>query len=279
MNIKKALVSVSVGFLFFATSVTASEVQTQGSVETADQEQSETIDTKSKSGDCECRQPRFLVQGKRRTEKPFQLHVVLTGGGLNNVAHGPGGGIHLGYQISKLLYLGLTSKAFYNDHNFIDDSLGDRYDNETLYLGQEGAKESTSEIDPRHLIEMRFFPWNFGLYFSAGILHFGKQKSTIEFKKRTRVIGENEYKTGLTATLEYGAWTGAAAGIGFNHIFESGFSLGAGFNLGLGLISPEVTTTSTSAVSVADMEDWQEQIERNEKSLPHMFHFGIGYAF
>ena len=229
--------------------------------------------------DCHCFPERFFANGDLRTDRALQAQVILTGGGVSRFGSSPGGGIHLGYQISRLISVGLTSQAFYNEHNFWRDHDSYRYDNENTYLGQEGVKESTTEIDPRHLLEMRFSPWDFGLYFSAGILHVGKQKSTVEFKKRNRTIGENEYNTGLTAQLDYQAWTGAAAGIGFNYIFQNGFSLGVGFNTGFGILSPEVEVASTSAVTTEDMEDWQEQIEENEQTIPHMFTFGIGYAF
>jgi hypothetical protein len=229
--------------------------------------------------DCNCYKRGPFQHVSRRTEHPLQAHVIVTGGGWRHGGNNPGGGLSVGYQVSKLMSLSLTSQIFYNERDFWSDRDKHEYDNENNFLGQEGVKETTSEIDPRHLVEMRFFPWNFGLYFSAGILHVGKQKTTIEFKNRTRTVGENEYKTGLTAELDYEAWTGAAAGIGFNHIFKSGFSLGVGFNAGLGMLTPDTTLTSTAAVSNEDMEDWRDEIEQNEIKMPYMFQFGVGYAF
>jgi hypothetical protein len=229
--------------------------------------------------DCHCFKERFFVHGDRRTDRALQVQINLTGAGLNRFGYGPGGGIYLGYQITRLMAIGLTSQTFYNDHNYWSDHDSYKYDHENTYLGQEGVKKSASEIDPRHLLEMRFFPWDFGLYFSGGILHVGKQKSTIEFKKQNRTIGENEYNTGMTAELDYQAWTGAAAGIGYNYIFQNGISLSAGFNAGFGILTPEVEVSSTSAVTDEDMEDWRDQIKRNEQSIPFMFQFGFGYAF
>lgn len=244
---------------------------------------SESISEKNseleKNEECDCFKRRIFVHGERRIDRPLRAHIVLTGDGLNRIGYNPGGGVHLEYQISNLIAIGLTSQAFYNDTNSWSDHNRHRYDYDNVYLGQEGANEAVTEIDPRHLLEVRFFPWNFGMYFSAGILHVGKQKSLVEFKKRDRIIGENEYNTGLTATLEYEAWTGGAAGVGYNYIFQSGLSLGVGFSAGFGILEPNVTVTSTSAVTTDDMDAWQEQIEENEMSIPHIFHFGIGYAF
>jgi len=280
MKFRNIFFSLLIVFLSLGTIATASDNDSAKSeastVQQPVSEDSSEIDTDE---DCPCIKQRFFANGDRRTDRALQAQVVLSGGGLNRIGYSPGGGIHLGYQISRLMAVGLTSQAFYNDHDFWSDHNSYRYDNDNTYLGQEGVKESTSEIDPRHLLEMRFFPWEFGLYFSAGILHVGKQKSTIEFKKRNRTIGGNEYNTGLTAELDYQAWTGAAAGIGFNYIFQNGISLGVGFNAGLGILTPEVEVASTSAVAAEDIEDWQDQIEQNERTLPYMFMFGIGYAF
>ena len=222
---------------------------------------------------------RFLAHGSRRTDNPFRAQVTFSSGGMNTLGYSLGGGVHLGFQISKSIAVGLTSQAFYNDYAYWTDRTSYGYDVDNVYLGQEGAKKAITEIEPRHLLEMQFFPWDFGLFFSAGVLHFGKQRSYVEFKKRDREIGENEYNTGLTADLEYAAWTGPALGVGYNYIFSNGFSLGVGFSSGFTVLEPEVTVTSTSVVAVDDMEDWQSQIERNERTVPHMFYFGVGYAF
>ncbi len=220
----------------------------------------------------------FLRHDEISTSRPFQAHIMFSGIGHHNSdrSFNPGASIHLGYQFSELMHLGWISQVFYNDD--IDFHDHDRYDDETLY-GQEGAKETTVTVDPQHLIEMRFFPWRFGLYFSAGLMHSGYEKTVTEFKSRPRIINENEYDTGLTTTLEYEAWSGAAAGIGFNFLFANGFSLTSGLNVGLGVQTPEVTIESDVAIAAADLADWKDQIETNEKRHPIMFHMGVGYAF
>lgn len=223
----------------------------------------------------------FLRHDEISMSRPFQAHIMLSG-----IGHGhhsvksinPGASIHLGYQFSELMHLGWISQVFYNDDLDFHDHNGDRYDDETLY-GMEGAKQTIVTADPRHLLEMRFFPWRFGLYFSAGLMHSGSEKVVTEFKSRPRIINENEYDTGLKTTLEYEAWSGAAAGIGFNFLFENGFSLACGLNVGLGVQTPEVTIESDVAIAAADLAEWKSQIESNEKRAPVMFHMGVGYAF
>jgi hypothetical protein len=221
----------------------------------------------------------FLKHDTISSSRPFQAHIMLTGSGRHSDRSvNPGAAIHLGYRFSELMHLGWTSQAFYNDDSICDDHDDKRYDDERVF-GQEGAKKTTARTDPRHLLEMRFFPWQFGLYFSAGLMHNGYEKTVTEFKSRPRVINENEYDTGLTTTLEYEAWSGAAAGIGFNFLFANGFSLASGINVGLGVQTPDVTIASDVVISTTDLAEWKAQIEENEKRIPVMFHVGVGYAF
>lgn len=221
----------------------------------------------------------FLRQNEINTSRPFQMQFMLSAGGsYKNRSINPAAALHLGYRFSELMYLGWTSQAFYNDSTGLDDHGNRRYDDEEVY-GQEGVRETTIRTDPRHLIEMRFFPWRFGLYFSAGIMHYGYEKTVTDFKSRPRVINENEYDTGMTTTLEYQAWTGAAAGVGFSHTFENGFIVSSGLNVGLGIQKPDVTITSDVTIAATDLSEWKDQIEENEQRIPAMFQLGIGYAF
>ncbi|MBU2649190.1 hypothetical protein KKI24_31065 [bacterium] len=231
------------------------------------------------TADAEKTSSSFFNRPAISTSRPFQVQVQLTGGGkYGRRSYNPGAALHLGYQFSELMYLGLTSQAFYNDDSAFDDDDDKQYDDERIY-GQEGASKTTVRSDPRHLIEMRFFPWDFGLYFSAGVMHHGYEKTVTEFKSRPRIINENQYVTGLTTQLEYREWTGAATGIGFNYLFANGFSLASGINVGLAVLKPKVTITSDVAINATDLAEWKDQIEANEKKVPLMFHIGVGYAF
>ncbi len=221
----------------------------------------------------------LLEQDEIGISRPFQMQVMVSASGNHrDRSTNPGAALHLGYRVSKLMYVGLTSQAFSDDNISFHDDENKRYDDEEVY-GQEGVRKTTVKTDPRHLLEMRFFPWRFGLYFSAGLMHFGQEKTVTEFKSRPRIINENEYTTGLTTSLEYKEWTGAATGIGFHHMFNNGFSLSGGVNVGLATQKPEVTIESDVTIAAADLEEWKDQIETNEKRIPVMFNIGIGYAF
>lgn len=224
---------------------------------------------------------------ERRESNPFQVQMVLTTGPSMPNGGAPGGGVHLGYQLSNAFYLGWTSSAFFEGRNIWDDHRSYRYeddddhdhwDHDKVY-GQDGVKKIDSELDPIHLMELRITPWDFGLYFSLGAMYRGKQTSTTTYKKDTRTIGENEYDTALTAEVEYKEMYAGTLGIGFNYIFNSGFTLGTALNLGLNAQTPDVTVSATENVSEEDLDYWKKQIEHNERQIPYLFTMSLGYAF
>ena len=223
---------------------------------------------------------------ERREANPFQIQLVQTFGPATPYSFAPGAGLHLGYQISRTVYLGLTSSAFFDGKNSWDGMNDYRYDDDEAYehdrkrvYGQEGADKTESELDPVHLLELRLTPWDFGLYFSVGALYRGEQKSTTQFKSEKRDVGENTYTTGLEATVSYEEWYGVATGIGFNYIFDCGLSMGTGFNVALGRQTPDVTVSATTAVSEEDLAYWKKQIKANEEQVPYLFTLSLGYAF
>ena len=62
-----------------------------------------------------------FTHGKRRNSNPLQIQLVQTFGSATPHTSAPGGGLHLGYQISDHFYIGLTSSAFANNTNVWDD--------------------------------------------------------------------------------------------------------------------------------------------------------------
>lgn len=247
--------------------------------ETADNQETEKTSSEEES--------RF-THVKRRETRPIQLQLSQTFSSANPYSGAPGAAFHLGYQFSPRLYFGWTSSFFYGDRNLRDESFSYHYDSgdkdwlfsdeEAHPFGQEGAMVTSSRLDPIHLAELRVTPWDFGLYFSFGLMQRGAQRSTTEFGMQSREIGANTYQTSLEATLDYELWYGAAIGMGFNYIFESGLVLGANIVSGIGRQTPRVTVKSSAAVSEADLAFWKKQIEHNEKQIPHQFGLSIGYA-
>jgi hypothetical protein len=49
--------------------------------------------------------------------------------------------------------------------------------------------------------------------------------------------------------------------------------------MGLNTQTPDVTVSSTAAVSAEDLAYWKKQIQNNERQLPYLVSFSLGYAF
>ena len=237
-------------------------------------------ETRAERPESDQEQGSTFTHGPRRIASPFQIQLMQTFTSATPFGVAPGAALHLGYQFSNHLYLGLTSSSFFEGRNLTDDHQNYPYDDDVIPVyGQEGAIKTESKLDPIHLVEVRLTPWDFGLYFSFGVMQRGKQTSTTEFKSESREIGEGTYVTGLEATLEYEEWLGTTTGVGFNYIFDSGLTLGSDLTLGLGQQSPEVSVSSTAVVSDSDLAYWKKQIEANERQVPFLISLSIGAAF
>lgn len=225
--------------------------------------------------------PDFQSKAESRS---FQAQwVIAAGPGSPKESHGPGGGIHLGYFLSRNMYIGLTSVAFADPEVTRNSEDRDKfYDDEKIY-GQKGADTDKSVIDPKHVLELRFIPWNFGLYFSGGIMYNGVESYDVSFNKRDRTINGNAYTTGLEAQVEYEATILPTAGIGYNHLFNNAINLNVGLNVALAYPQrPDVdvkAVNSDSTVAQADLNYWKKRIEQNEKRSTALFTFGVGYSF
>lgn len=225
---------------------------------------------------------------KRRNDTPFQIQLSQTFSSANPYSGAPGTAVHLGFQLNPRIYLGWTSSFFFGNRNLQDEAFSYKYDRDesgcftsdedSKPFGQEDAVVTTSKLDPIHFAEVRVTPWDFGLYFSFGLMQRGYQRSTTEFASQSREVGENTYLTSLEATLEYERWYGGAMGMGFNYIFESGLVLGTNIVTGLGRQTPKVSVQSSAAISKADLDFWKRQIENNEKQVPFQIGLSIGYA-
>ncbi len=221
--------------------------------------------------------------GTKAESKPLQVQFVFGGGSASpDENHGAGAGIHLGYFVSKNLYIGMTSVAF------MDSSYGRDYDDDYDYddeeiFGQDGAEIDSSVVDPKHIVELRLIPWDFGLYFSGGIMYNGMESYEASFKKQDRTINDNEYKTGLEADIKYEATVLPTFGIGYNHLFDNSLSISIGMNIALAYPqTPEVdvkATDSDTVVTQDDLDYWEESIEKNEKRHGVLFAMGVGFSF
>jgi hypothetical protein len=222
-------------------------------------------------------------QSKSET-RPFQAQWIITSGPTSpKNSHGPGSGIHLGYFLSKNIYIGMTSIVFADPEVTSNSDDEDKFYDDAKIYGQDGAETDNSVIDPKHILEFRVIPWNFGLYFSGGIIYNGVESYDVSFNKRDRTINGNAYRTGLEAKVEYEATVLPAAGIGYNHLFNNAININVGLNIALAYPqTPDVEVkaiNSDSTVTQADLDYWKRRIEKNEKRSTALFTFGVGYSF
>jgi len=214
-----------------------------------------------------------------RENRTFNVQFVTLGGRPPAGVSGGHAGIHLGFQLSKMIYLGGTVTRFYDSPFGNKDWKDEGWHEEPL--GQEDGRLLDSEVGSRNSIEVRIMPFDFGFYFSAGILQQGKDEAHLRFATKDRAVGDNSYNTGLEAKVKYEARTIPMMGIGFQHVFFNGIVLGVGAQVGLSkLQEPDVTVTATNSdVTQENMDIWKSQIEKNEKRLPGQGYLSVGYAF
>ena len=285
--------------VLFSGNVLGQEINSAGT--TIDTEKTETnSEIKSDSGDDGCALSKLIEKAKSKCQekeedqspdfrsksesRPLQVQMIFAGGPTSPTnSHGPGGGLHVGYFISKNLYIGMTSVAFADPESTKDSDNEDKfYDDEKIY-GQDGADIDQSVIDPKHILEVRLIPWNFGLYFSGGLIYNGEESYDVSFNKRDRTINGNSYRTGLEAKVKYKATILPTLGIGYNHLFNNAINVGVGLNVAMVYPqTPEVdvkAVNSDSTVAQADLNYWKGRIEKNEKRSTALFTVGIGYSF
>jgi hypothetical protein len=186
------------------------------------------------------------------------------------------GGLTAGYHLGRRLYVGFTGQPSYS----YSRSYGRHMDDVEVY-DQEGVDHVSTTYAQRNSVEVRFSPWDFGLYFALGGLGTGNAEQKIEYDNRARVIGRGAYVTGLNVKVKKQPQTTAAAGIGYLHVFRSGLSVGAGALLGTSQPSaPTVTVTDTTGTAAqSDLDRFRHRIERDNRGLRGMLHLAVGWNF
>lgn len=210
--------------------------------------------------------PHPVALADSRAERPLQLQLDLLG-------------LSVGYHFSELVYVGVTHQL-----EFSGDSFNGRrgaFDEETPLYGQQGVDNDDRDFGARSAIEVRFSPWDFGVYFAGALLYVDGDEQEVKWDVRGRRVGRGDYITGLTADIEGNAVLTPAGGVGVNHVFDFGLSLNGGILIGIlqpGTPDVEVTATD-SGVTGDDLRRFRDKIEVEFVDLPVMLHLAVGYNF
>lgn len=202
-----------------------------------------------------------------RTQRPLQVQFDT-------------GGLTLGYHFSERIYIGATQQpriltGYSYGHRYADGSEHEIYHQDNMH-------DVDLDFSPRTSLEARWSPWSFGLYFAAGVLATGADEQTVTYRDVPRVIGKSAYNSSsLKVNVKDQRQTALAAGVGFNHVFTSGFSLAAGFLVALRESdTPAVTVTDSSGnVSQADLDRFKTKVEDANRGPQGMLHLAIGWNF
>lgn len=178
--------------------------------------------------------------------------------------------INFGYHINDIIYFGGMLRAPYKSEN------KESYDVSGLESGSSEQSEGY-----RLGAELRFSPFKLGFYAALGAIYSGEDKVTNTYDKRSRNIGSNTYNTAIDMDITRKPAYAVAYGLGFIHVFDSGFSLGAGTLWSK--TQPDLAidiTGSDTTIAASDLSAIEDDIIDTEKdNIVDLFYLSIGYNF
>lgn len=218
-----------------------------------------------------------MLLAQVQEQRPFAVQGILP------TLYSPGTsaydlGFTLGWHFNDQWYLGAL-------HRFAGQGEADIgwMGGNARVLGQEGLERVRYERDPIHSLELRWSPWEFGLFFSVGGLLIERQVDRFEYDKRLRILGDNAYQTDLKLTTEREAGGSVGAGLGFTHIYDWGLNLSGGWFVGVDNRTKTFTIETPNAESTvadSDLDELREDLRWRERMNPlGIFHLAVGWNF
>lgn len=217
-----------------------------------------------------------LAGEKERDADPFQITLNLYGGGS------------VGYHITPALYLGvMQTNGLTMPRQTASPQSRSHGNNGNCpcqdYYGYSDGASVAGSLGLRQAAEIRFTPWDWGFYFAGGYMTGEAESETIEYQKKTRLLGNSYYNTGFTAKVNYPAFAGPVLGMGWNANTESGFAFT------LAMLGGPMTTREDPKVSVYDYDVKPDandrQVVKDEIQWQAnqrgggLFFIGVGLAF
>lgn len=205
-----------------------------------------------------------------RVERPLQLQFDLSG-------------VSIGYHFSELVYVGLTQQSSVKTQEV--GCLHCNDEEKSRIYDQNRVDTAKYDYGVRRSLEFRFSPWESGIYFALGALAADIDGQDVVYEEAPRVVGDSAYNsTGMRLQVESKSYTGIVAGMGINHVFDFGLSIGFGFVTGLTQEeAPDIVVTSfgSDPASDEDLEKFKDTVEEEYLGPPTvgMLHLAIGYNF
>ena len=152
-------------------------------------------------------------------------------------------------------------------------------------IGLEGlnkAKETTGE---RMFLGLRYKPWDWSPYLTAGFVYCIEDIETMKFDKSERLIGENNYNTYITIIQKRESGFAPAFGFGYQYDFDNNISINTSFAMAFltDIAEPDVEINSSDKIDENDLNILTENIKSvyddNFHNRYHIFNLGIIYNF
>lgn len=183
-------------------------------------------------------------------------------------------GLSVGYRFNRHIYLG----ALYQMRNTI--RRGSTSFNANA-AGLEGLQDSHERMGQRAALQVRLYPLGGAAYVSGGVVFNDADAEHTTFDARPRSFGEATYHGSLVMHQKRAAGWRPALGIGYNHSFDGGWTVGTEMFVGISAVPrPTVQFDVPSDLDTSVLEQRiAHRFRRTPTNLYHVFHLGVGYRF
>ena len=217
----------------------------------------------------------YAEESQYREDKGLQVQFLLNGGVL------------IGYHFNDQIFLGGTSITNINEGEAVTT-----FDNATVQSSlleakilPEGLYGKKYEQGRILTGQLRISPWNTsGFFLSFGGYQEGSRKETLYFDRRDRKIGDTTYSnTSIIIIVERDPVLAPLLGIGWNWIYENGFSWG--FDLTGGIVNEKITKakatvlTENTSVTNGDLAIEEEKYRKSSDLSASYFTIALGMNF
>lgn len=217
----------------------------------------------------------YAEESKYREDKGLQVQLLINGGAL------------IGYHFNDQIFLGGTSITNINEREAVTT-----FDNATVQSSlleakilPEGLYGKKYEQGRILTGQLRISPWDTsGFFLSFGGYQEGSRKETLYFDRRDRKIGDTTYSnTTITIIVERDPVLAPLLGIGWNWIYENGFSWG--FDLTGGIVNEKITKakatvlTANTGVTNGDLAIEEEKYRKSSDLSASYFTIAMGMNF